>query len=431
MGLKSSENLLPFLWQVLLSGLLGMALGLERQRAGQTETGRGPFAGIRTFSLVGAMGCLAATVAAATNVAVLVVSLACVGTLAAISYVADVKEDKGVTTEVTFLFAFLIGALVQQGGYLEAAAVTLGAMALLAYRESLHALVTKVSPEDISNSIKFGLVSLVILPILPNRAFGPGGLLNPYVVWWMVVLMSGISFAGYLLVKIVGPRAGIGLTGLLGGLASSTAVTLTFSQRSRGAAPSLLKPYAMAVVIACTILYPRLFVEALAVNPALAAELAPLLGASLLLGLVLAGLLARTPASAEQEAGEAKVQLKNPFELLPAIKFAVVFAVVVVVIKLARSSLGDRGVYLAAMLAGLTDVDAITLSMAQATLDGSSTAEVAVRSVVLATVSNTLVKTGIVLTGGGPGFRGRAGTALAVLGLGTGGLLAAWVFLGA
>ncbi|MBI5365832.1 MAG: MgtC/SapB family protein [Planctomycetes bacterium] len=424
------QDLLNFIWQILLSGALGMTIGLERERVGHEDPHRPQFAGLRTFGLAAVIGCLSALVAAATHGAVLAVAFLCLGILSAVSYFTDVQRDKGVTTEVTFLLTFLIGVTVHLGLYLQASALTLGVVAVLTYKPALHGFAARVNREDISNALKFGLVSIVILPLLPNRTFDPWGALNPYVVWWMVVLMSGISFAGYILVKVVGPRAGIGLTGLLGGLVSSTAVTLTFTQRSREeAGAALARPYAMAVVTACTILYPRVLLAIGVLNPTFAWDVGPLLLASLLLGLAIAGVLYRHSGEAPADGPSQAVVLKNPFELLPAIKFAAIFAVVAVILKLARGWFGDAGLYFAAAVAGFTDVDAIALSMARAVAVGSIPSDLAARCVLIATVSNTCVKAGIVIAGGAPAFRRPAGTALALLALGTAALLAAsWLF---
>ena len=216
----------------------------------------------------------------------------------------------------------------------------------------------------------------------------------------MVVFISGISFLGYVLIKLVGPRRGIGLTGLLGGLVSSTAVTLSFSERSRKA-PSLSRALALAISLSWTVMFVRVLIEAAVVGGRLVTVLWPPILASGAVGLLYCTFLLLS----ERPAGQEEVKLAAPFELGPAIKFGLLYALILVSSKAAQMYLGDAGVYLASVVSGVADVDAITLSMARLSAAGDLPLSTAARAVVLAAMANTAVKGGIVLALGAPGLR--------------------------
>jgi uncharacterized membrane protein (DUF4010 family) len=225
--------------------------------------------------------------------------------------------------------------------------------------------------------------------------------LNPYRIWLMVVFISGISFLGYILIKIVGSREGIGLTGFLGGLASSTAVTLSFSQRSQDQS-SLAKPFALAITVAWTMMFARVLLEVAAINPELLRVVwLPMIAAGLA-GLVYSLYLYFAQSWEE----EGSVSFTNPFELGPALKFGLLYAVILVVARTAQIYFGETGVYFSSVLSGLADVDAITVSMAQLSASVSGIPlRTASRAIVLATMANTLVKGGIVVVLGSGSLR--------------------------
>ncbi|HID62112.1 MAG TPA: DUF4010 domain-containing protein [Anaerolineae bacterium] len=379
--------------------VLGILVGLERQyaQAGETEQ---HFGGIRTFAFISLLGCASAMIA--TEYAVWFFPLAFIGLAAMVlaSYVVTAaKGDVGLTTEITSLLVFIGGALVYWG-YLElGAALAVIVTLFLSLKVKLHALAARVSEEDILATLKFAIITVIVLPLLPNRTYGPLDVLNPYNIWLMVVFISGVNFIGYVLVKVLGSQHGIGLTGLLGGLVSSTAVTLSFSQRSQKE-PALGRDFALAITMASTTMFLRVLFEACVLNRVLAYSLlAPLLAAA---GVGLAACLYLWFSSRSRERGE--VSASNPFELGPAIQFGLLFAVILFASKAAQVYLGDAGVYLSSVLAGLTDVDAITLSMAR--LAGADVSyAVAARAVTLAALSNTVVKGGIAISLGSASLR--------------------------
>jgi uncharacterized membrane protein (DUF4010 family) len=263
--------------------------------------------------------------------------------------------------------------------------------------------VRRITREDIYATLKFAVITAIVLPVLPNRTFGPPPLdvLNPYKIWLMVVFISGISFLGYVLVKVVGSRQGIGLTGLLGGLVSSTAVTLSFAQRSQRES-ELAKPFALAITVAWTVMFSRVLVEVAALNAALLRVLWVPMAASAAAGLLYCVYL----YFAQRTEEEGEVAFSNPFELGPAVKFGLLYAVILLISKAAQMYLGNTGVYLSSIVAGLADVDAITLSMAELSgVAGGLDLSTAARAIVLAAMSNTAVKGGIVLTGGSLALR--------------------------
>ena len=260
---------------------LGLLVGLEREYSHADEGQTPLFGGARTFPLIALTGCAAALIASEVTPWFFPVAFAAVTGLVMAAYAATAaKGDVGLTTEVTSLVVFLCGALAYWDYLLLAAAVTVTTLALLSLKTTLHDLSRRISQQDIYATLKFAIITVIILPLLPNRTYGPLDVLNPQQIWLMVVFISGISFCGYVLIKLVGPRQGIGLTGLLGGLVSSTAVTLSFSQRSQKAS-HLARPFTLAITVASTTMFIRVLFEAFVLNPALARVLAiPLLAAA-------------------------------------------------------------------------------------------------------------------------------------------------------
>lgn len=378
------------LWQrFALAALIGLLIGLEREHS-QQESETTHFAGIRTFPMITLLGCTTALLAEENQIWLFAVGMAgMVGLILTVYAFSAQHGDLGVTTEIVALLAYLIGGLVYWNEIWLAVALGVIVTVLLALRPFLHNLVARIDREDIYATLKFVVVSAVILPLLPDEAYGPWGVLNPFQIWLIVVFVSAVSFTGYVAIKLLGPRRGIGLTGFLGGLVSSTAVTLGFSQRSRET-PPLARHLALGIVIASTTMYPIIVLQVLAFNQELARRLWLPMGLLAAIGLGGSALLWRAARSRELET----TNFANPFRLLPAIQFGFLFTVVLVVTKAAQVSLGDTGVYLASFLAGLTGMDAITLSMAQLA-GGEVSLHVAAQSLLLAAAANTLVKGGL------------------------------------
>ncbi len=381
---------------------LGVLIGLERQRTlGEKES----FAGVRTFSLVALFGSISVYASEISELPWLVglVFLAIVALVVTAYHATARGGEIGATTEVSVLVTFFVGCICAWGQVGIAGAITVVAMLLLSLKGWLHNLARRIEPSDVEATLKFAIITLIVLPLVPNTNFGPEGLevINPYKTWLMVVLIAGLNFVGYILVKVLGREHGLGITGLLGGLVSSTAVTLGFSQRSR-VEPNLTPVLALAILLAWTVMFFRVVVEVGVVNFSLAKNLA--LGMSLMgvVSLVICLMLwrrGRSKETAEVESGN------NPFELGDAIKFGGLFAVVIFVASAAQLYFGDTGLYVAGALAGLTDVDAIALSMANLAVQDPASSGAAARTIVIAVISNTMVKCGMAIWLGAPSMR--------------------------
>jgi uncharacterized membrane protein (DUF4010 family) len=370
---------------------LGMLIGLERERTKGQEGG----AGVRTFALIALTGAIAGHLDQ--NLGLAWISLSIFFAIAALvvgMYVVTASQgDVGITTEISALLAFLLGLICAHGQLQLAAWVAVAMALLLALKGWLHGLARRIESADVEATLKFAIVTLIVLPLVPDHNYGPAPLdvVNPYKIWLMVVLISGLNFASYLLIKIVGAEHGIGIAGLLGGLVSSTAVTLGFSQRSRqpGEDASTL---ALGILLAWTVMYFRVTIMAWLISAPLGARLTLAMG---VLGAVSLGAcywLWRRRKKVERGTVEAG---SNPFELDEAIKFGLLFGVVVLIAKAAQVYLGEAGLYLAAGIAGLTDVDAITLAMADLAKSDAANIDIAARAIVIAAMANTMVKSGM------------------------------------
>ena len=387
-----------------LALVIGVLVGLQREYANK-EAGKELFAGARTLALVALSGCAAALIAdlAGFPWIFVAISLAVAGLIAISYFVSASTGSIGLTSEIAAFLVFMIGALCYWGRLEVAAALGVGVAVLLSLKIGMRRFIGRISEQDVLATLKFAVITAVVLPLLPNRAIGapPLDVLNAYNVWLMVVFISAISFVGYVLIKLVGPRRGVGLTGLLGGLVSSTAVTLSFTQRSKGHA-ALARPFALAITIAWTMMFARVLVEAAVLNSELLRELwIPIAGAGLI-GLLYSGVLLLL---GKQESTGDDLELKAPFELGPALKFAIAYALILVISRGAQMILGDTGVFVSAALSGIADVDAITLSLARMAGEGTVGVTTASQAIVLAAMVNTTVKGGIVLAMGAASLR--------------------------
>jgi len=392
---------------------IGFLIGLQREYA-HGGPGKEIFAGERTLALMGLVGCTAAMIAEelASPWAFLGIVLSLCALIVVAHFVAAWRGHVGLTSEVAALLTILAGGLCYWGYLPLAVAIGVATMVLLSLKVETDKFIRRITREDVYATLKFAVITAIVLPILPNQSYGspPLDVLNPYKIWLMVVFISGISFLGYLLVKVVGSRQGISLTGLLGGLVSSTAVTLSFSQRSRKQT-ELAKPLALAITVAWTVMFSRVVVEVAALNASLLRTLWMPMAASAVAGLGYCIYLHFSQRTDE----EGQVDFANPFELGPAIKFGLVYGVILLVSKAAQMYLGDAGLYLSSVVAGLTDVDAITLSVAELSRGGGLATATATRAIVLAAMANTAVKGGIVLTSGSKALRKAVWPGLALM----------------
>ena len=404
-----------------VSLLIGALIGLERERS--IEDSHKLFAGIRTFPLIGLFGFLAGMLGHVITPWLLVILSFGYFILVITSYVFSARAGyHGATSELAAVIIFLLGILVYWEFFAIAIASSVVLTLFLSVKTPLKNMIGKVQEADIYATLKFAIITAIILPVLPNETMGPFDVLNPRQIWYMVVLIAGISFAGYVLVKMFGSEKGLWLTGFLGGLVSSTAVTLSFSQKSR-ATPDLSRTFASAIILASAIMPPRVLVEIAVVNSSLLGYIWPYL-------LILSG--AGIGASAflllgARKAAKGSVELENPFELMSAIKFGLIFAIILFAAKAGQFYLGTSGVLLTAMVAGATDVDAITLSMANLAKT-SVTETTAATAIMIAVTVNTLVKAGMAIMLGAVGLRKYTLPGFGAMLL-TGMIMIAWLML--
>jgi uncharacterized membrane protein (DUF4010 family) len=383
--------------------LIGALVGIEREKRKSAEAEAG-IGGLRTFILLALLGAIAGWLAGALHMpAVFVAVVVVVGAAVLAGYVLAARaqpESLGITTESAAMTVCLLGAMTTLGYRELAVALGIVTAAVLAYKQPLHWLVEKLNWDDIFAGLRLLIATFIVLPLLPNRTVDPWGALNPYSLWLLVLLISSLSLIGYVGSRWLGADRGIVLTGLTGGLVSSTAVTLSFARHSReDGRTATCYTLACGLLLAWCVMFGRVIVEVAVVNRALVARvLVPfaIMGAAA----AIAALIAFQRRGARQDRTTSKaVPLRNPFSLTEASKFGAFFAVVLLVVKLVQTHFPGEGLYMVAVLAGLTDVDAITLSMAEYAKSGE--AHVAVNAIVLATLANTIVKCGIVAALGG------------------------------
>ena len=384
--------------------IVGALVGLQREYS-YDDPDREMAAGVRTFALIGLIGCTAACLADLLDSTWPFVAVVFIfGLLLAVNYSIEAwRGFSGLTTEVSAIITLMTGSLIYLNMMTLAVAIAVATTVVLSIKLEMKHFVEHITRADVFSTLKFAVITAIVLPVLPNKPFGlePFNLFNPYKIWLLVVFISGISFVGYVLIKVVGQKKGISLTGLLGGLASSTAVTLSFTQRSR-TAKALSASFALAIIIAWTVMFTRVLIEVAAVNAALIRLLWLPLVASIAVGLVYCFYLFYRHKSEENE----EVDFSNPFELGLAIKFGLIFTLILLISKAAQIYLGNTGIYIASILSGLADVDAIALSMANLSRDsGGIDQVVAAKAIVFAALSNTFAKGSIVLIGGASALR--------------------------
>ena len=385
---------------------IGLLIGTERGWHERAAAEGHRVAGIRTFGLTGLLGGVIGVVSLKLTVAFAGLAFAGFAALAVAGHwISSNREEAqlGITTEVALLVTLTLGLLSTLGFPLIAAASAVVTTILLGLKPVLHGWLTQLTEGELHAALKLLLISVVLLPLLPDRGFGPWEALNPYLAWWMVVLVSGLSFIGYFAIKLAGPRRGIMATSLLGGLVSSTAVTLNLSRYARDArySPQLL---AAGVLAACSIMFPRVLIVAGVVH----AELIPVLLPPLaLMTLVTLGGAVYLWRGITPEGPLTQANLPNPFELGNAFKFGLLLALIMVLASGAKAWFGQAGLYALAAASGLADVDAVTLSVAKLSLNGLDL-EVARNTILIAVFTNTIVKVVLALAIGGMAMGRRA-----------------------
>jgi uncharacterized membrane protein (DUF4010 family) len=392
-------------WRFGVALLLGALLGLEREFIQQKEEVP-DFAGIRTFSLIALLGAVTAFLGDLWGLMPVAIALGGLILLTTASYIGELMrsgKDAGITTEVAALLTFLFGTLAMTEYVRVAIVLSVITALLLSLKGKLHDIIRRMNVQDIRVTFQFAIVAAVVLPLLPDQEIDPFGLLNPFRIWLVVVLVSGIGFIGYVLMKVLGPSRGINLMGLLGGLASSTASTISFATASRQN-PGMSALYARAAILASSVMIPRVLLWVLVIAPVLLTVVAPVLLAMFISGLVIAYILQRRSKLDESNL-QRSFQVSNPLKLATAIKFGLFFAFIIIIIEFSQTWLGDSGVYLTSLVAGLTDVDAITLSVSRLVGNDQMELTVAGTAVIIAILMNTISKGVIAISSGAPELR--------------------------
>ena len=378
----------PMLISFAASLGIGLLIGLERERNPTAK------AGVRTFALVALCGTLATVVAERLGAVWTVpVGLAAVAAMLIAAHARDEpREDSGTTTVIAAMVCYLLGVLAALGEAPLAGALAIGVTALLYFKPEIEGFSTGLKRHEQVSVLQFLVVTFIVLPILPDRSYGPYEVLNPRNIWLMVVLISGIGLAGYVALRLAGERRGVLLTGILSGLVSSTAATMLYARRSRES--EAMQRIALTVVpLANLVPIARIAVLAAAVAPGILPTLGPALAAALAAGVLVAALTMPRGAHSDAPVTESR----NPAEIGTALRFAALYALVLLASAWLSDVAGSRGLYAAALTSGLADIDAISLSALNLFGQGRLPGENAVIAIGLAYVANVAFKLAVLL----------------------------------
>ena len=399
---------------------IGLLMGLERERNPAAK------AGLRTFALTALLSVLTAHLASVLNESWLIaVGMLLVGTMMIAAYLRAPPQadgDPGTTTIAALLLCYGLGILVWRNEIQLAVMLGITATILLYFKPELRGLSQKLSRRDLLSMLQFSVLALIILPLLPNQNYGPYGALNPYQIWWMVVLISGVSLAGYAALRLVGQRRGAVMLGLLGGLVSSTATTLSFSRHAR--ADSAMLPIAVTVIIlANLVVLVRLAVLAAVLAPTVLPQLIPVLMGGLITGGLgtLYGIRKLHP-----QGDPPALEMNNPTELRTALGFGLMYGIVLLAAAWLSDWLGNSGLYGVALISGLTDVDAITLSSLRLHNLDKLSVSVLVNVITLAILANLIFKAALALSIGGRNLARHAVAGMGAIALG---LIIGWAII--
>ena len=380
-------------WQILLLSLgLGLLVGMQRQSA-KSKT-----AGIRTFPLITLTGTVCGFLANEFDGWILAVGFIAIASLLVVSNVLRPKEDRddiGITTEMAALLMYAIGAYLVFGQMIIAVVITGVTTVLLHFKTTLHGWVNKFGQDDLKAIMQFVLISMIVLPVLPDRTFDQYESLNPKDIWLMVVLIVGISLVGYFIYKFIGSKAGVLLGGILGGLISSTATTISYSRMARKT-EAISKLAAFVILTASAVSLVRVMVEISIVAPLSFKSFLFPLGAELLVMIILVFILF---FQNRKEKTEMPAQ-GNPAELKGALIFALLYGAISFISSLVKDQFGNEALYFVSVISGLTDLDAITLSTAKMTEQKSIETSLGWKLILVATMANLVFKGGMAIAMG-------------------------------
>ena len=396
--------------RLLVALLVGLLIGVDRERAEERKQ-RKLFAGVRTFPLIAVVAAMLTLLRGELGPWPLLLGLGAVAAIVLVSYRASVRlGETGATTEVAALATYALGAMAGVGELEVAGATAVALAVLLAAKPPLERFSRAISEAEMAAALELAVLSAIVLPLLPDRGFGPWQVLNPFRIWMVVVMVSAMSFAGFIAVRWRGEAAGELLAAGLGGLVSSTATTVAMAARSRDA-PQRAGALAAAAVLASTVMCVRLAVLVGVVAPPLLPRIGPAMAAMAATGLLATLILHRTAPRHDVDPGRAPVE--NPFRLRSALLFGAIFAATLLLVRGSRQLLGATGTLLAAGLSGLADVDAISIALARGAQP--DTLNQATLGIIIACASNNLFKSIAAITNGAGHFRRQVPLALLAL----------------
>jgi len=403
-----TDTTIPALERLLVAMLVGFLVGLDRERA-EARKEHALFAGVRTFPVIALAGAIPMLLEDRVGPALLVATFLAIAAVAVVSYVRTSAHGRiGATTEMAALATFLLGALAGAGQLVVAGAAGVALAVLLVGKPRLEAFSNALTTEEIMAALELAVITVIVLPLLPDRGYGPWQALNPREIWIVVVLVSALSFVGFVAMRVLGPGRGMAITGAVGGLVSSTAITISMAERSHAGAA---RPAAAAAVLASTIMCVRMAALAGAVDPGILPRLLPILTVMAVAGGAAAWLMGRGAAGRTPAVDGT---LTNPFSLKAALTFAALYTLVLLGVRVAEEHLGAGGLYLASALSAIVSVDAPTVALARLGAGPTGWAAPAAAIGVVA-VTNTMVKFGIAVAYGAGSFRSRVATALGVM----------------
>lgn len=381
----ASSDLLLIFQSIAVVVFIGLLIGLEREYSRKKD--EKIFAGIRTFPLIGLFGFTSALISSITVdwiYGIFFLGFALLSTAA--YYSAAIRGRRGGTSEVSGFLVYILGSMVFWGYMHLPVILAIIITLLLSLKIQLHSFVGKIGAEDIYATLKLAILTLIILPILPDKTIGPLNILNPTHIWYMVIFVSGLSFLGYILIKLYGTKKGIFFTSILGGLVSSTAFTFSISKKSINE-ENLSLNYGLGIVAASSMMFIRALIIISILNFVFAGIVViPFLIFALIGFIIFFVLYKKTSQVSEEE-----IIIRNPFELKSAFLFGIIFGATILITKLAQLYLGNQGIYIASSLAGVSSIDAIIISLSRL-LNESISGEEAKKAIIFATLSNTFVK---------------------------------------
>jgi uncharacterized membrane protein (DUF4010 family) len=407
------------LQSLLVAALGGAAIGVERQQSGHATGENARFGGVRTFTLLAVVSGIAGVLAGSGYAALGAVVVTGPVALAVAGYVAASRQDVDATTETAALVAIAVGLLAGIGERVVASGITAITVLLLVEKSRLHALIARVDTVELRAAARFAVMAVVILPLLPPGPFDPFAAVRPRAIWLLVLFFTGLSFTGYIARRFVGPGRAYPVTGALAGLVSSTSATLTFARLSR-TEPGMSRELASGAIAASTVLFPRVLIAATVLDRHVAMALLPYLVLPFAAGAAATVVYLRNQVADGH--GEPRFP-DNPLQVWPALQMAAVFQVVLIAVAAVRQSFGETGLFMTGAVLGLTDVDALTISMSRSAAEGIAP-QVAARAIGIGVLANCVLKAAVAGFVGSRAFSVRTAGALVAMAAALGVMLA-------